>query len=129
MFIYSHLVEIRQALEDYQILCITPLETATKKVIGSVAMSPAATHALQGTQESPFMRKFWRVFNVLVLATTLAVNVKGLAQDQPDTAPIHIENSTEIIINPYPGGTNTDSTSGSYSILLPPPDSTALEEA
>lgn len=130
-FIYTHLKEIRQAIDDYRILGITPIEASTQRVIGSVATSPLAAHAMRTGNSFPVMSKFWSIVNALVLLTNLAVNFQVLTHDPDDSETVHIEhNNTEIIINPRPTDDDEeqDSSKG-YSLLLPSTENRGLDEA
>ena len=62
LYIHDHLVRVKEAIEEYRIRGIKPLESALHEVVGSVVLSPEIYQESQRTQKG---KRFWEIMGKL----------------------------------------------------------------
>lgn len=68
LFIYDHLLLIKEAIEEYSIRGIKPLENIFEQTIGGVALTP---QIYKESRKSKKGLKFWEVMGCLAIAVTI----------------------------------------------------------
>lgn len=69
-FIYEHLSLVRNAVEEYKIRGIKPLETEVERLTGVISLSP---WLWSRSHQSEVGRRFWKVMGNLAVVTTIVV--------------------------------------------------------
>jgi len=131
LFIYDHLLSIKEAIEEYPIQGIKPLEAGFEKTVGCVVLSPGIYYeAQQSPVESNYWEKFWTITGRLALVVTVAVGSIQIGKDVVPLLPSP-ENKTKIEqeeTERHEGGNTNESaepaiqiTSTQSATALPPP--------
>lgn len=69
-FVFEHLSLIRNALEEYKILGVHPIEAELERITGAVVRNPEAWTHLHKTR---FGKRFWSFCGKLAIITTISV--------------------------------------------------------
>jgi hypothetical protein len=67
-YIYDHLIKIKEAIEEYKIRGIKPLEAVFEQAVGGVVLSP---ELYKNSQKSPNGKRFWEVMGHLAIVVTI----------------------------------------------------------
>lgn len=77
-YIYDHLIKIKEAIEEYKIRGIKPLETVFEQTIGGVVLSP---ELYQNSQKTPSGKRFWEVMGYLAIVVTITASSIQIGKD------------------------------------------------
>lgn len=91
-FIYDNLVKIKEAIEEYKVQGIKPLEAVFEQTIGEVVLMP---EKYQRSQKSEEGRKFWEVMGYLAIVVTITAGTIQIGKDAVSILPPPDEESTE----------------------------------
>lgn len=69
-FIFEHLWLVKNAVEEYKIRGIHPLEAEVERLTGAIVRNPAVWSR---TKDSDFGKQFWKVMGRLAIITTVAI--------------------------------------------------------
>ena len=78
LYIHDHLVRVKEAIEEYRIRGIKPLESALHEVVGSVVLSPEIYQESQRTQKG---KRFWEIMGKLAIILTITVSSVQIGKD------------------------------------------------
>lgn len=78
IFIRDHLVQIKEAIEDYKIRGIKPLEVAFENAVGAVVLKPELYEESQKTESG---KQFWQIMGYLALVVTVTVGSIQIGKD------------------------------------------------
>ena len=78
LYIHDHLVRIKEAIEEYRIRGIKPLESAFQQAVGGVVLSPEIYQESQRTQKG---KRFWEIMGYLALVVTITVGSIQIGKD------------------------------------------------
>lgn len=91
-FIYDNLVKIKEAIEEYKVQGIKPLEAVFEQTIGEVVLTPEKYQSSQKTEKG---QKFWEVMGYLALVVTITAGTIQIGKDAVSILPPPEEESTE----------------------------------
>ena len=78
LYIHDHLVRTKEAIEEYRIRGIKPLEEAFQQSVGGVVLSPEIYKETQRTQKG---KRFWEIMGRLAIVVSLTVGSVQIGKD------------------------------------------------
>ena len=78
LYIHDHLVRVKEAIEEYRIRGIEPLESAFQQAVGGVVLSP---EIYKETQRSQKGKRFWEIMGRLAIVVSLTVGSVQIGKD------------------------------------------------
>ena len=120
-FIFEHLTLVKNAVEEYKIRGIRPLEAEVERLTGAVARNPQVWIR---TRETDLGKRFWHVMGNLAIATTIVVGQLQIGHEvfdalsPGDGTPPTVQTDVEVNINMLTNDFDTDEKS---SGTLPKP--------
>ncbi|WP_157955150.1 hypothetical protein [Halomonas denitrificans] len=91
-FIFEHLYLVKNAIEEYKILGIRPLEAEVERLIGATARNP---DICTRTRETDVGKRFWGVMGNLAIVTTIVVGQLQIGNEVFDALSPESENPPE----------------------------------
>lgn len=78
LYIRDHLVRVKEAIEEYRIRGIEPLESAFQQAVGGVVSSPEIYKETRRTQKG---KRFWEIMGRLALVVAITVGSVQIGKD------------------------------------------------
>jgi len=96
-YIYDHLIKIKEAIEEYKIRGIKPLEAVFEQTVGGVVLSP---ELYQNSQKTPSGKRFWEVMGYLAIVVTITASSIQIGKDVVSILPPPEADEKNIIEQP-----------------------------
>ena len=78
LYIHDHIVRTKEAIEEYRIRGIKPLEEVFQHAVGGVVLNPEIYQESQRTQQG---KRFWEIMGYLALVVTITVGSIQIGKD------------------------------------------------
>ncbi len=77
-YIYDHLMKIKEAIEEYKIRGIKPLEAVFEQTIGGLVLTPDIYNK---SKDTPSGKRFWEVMGYLAIVVTITASSIQIGKD------------------------------------------------
>jgi len=98
-YIYDHLIKIKEAIEEYKIRGIKPLEAVFEQTIGGLVLTP---EIYQKSKDTNSGKRFWEVMGYLAIVVTITASSIQIGKDvvsllpKPET--VDIKKDTKEVV-------------------------------
>ncbi len=93
VFIRDHLIQIKEAIEEYKIRGIKPLEAAFENTVGAVVLKP---EIYKESQKTEMGKRFWQIMGYLTLVVTITVGTIQIGKDVVSILPPPDTNKSDL---------------------------------